>query len=102
MQVPEYYFKPGDDTGKIGKCRKNQEKSDRGRKRFVSVLKTRTTEELILCFMERFQRIISTLGSRTEYRDQAGETCGTPKEYGTLSCYGGRSGQAPAQTHSGA
>lgn len=46
-------------------------KSDRGRKRFVSVLEDRTTEELIPLLYGKISENISTLGAAgIQYRDQ--------------------------------
>ncbi len=83
-RVPEYYFKPAMIPAKSEDVGKNQGKSDRGRKRFVSVLEDRTTEELIpLLYGKDFKRIISTLGAAGfECRDQQVKPAVLWKEYG--------------------
>lgn len=61
-------------------------KSDRGRKRFVSVLEDRTTEELIPLLYGKISENISTLGAAgIRVPGSAGETCGTLEEYGIPS-----------------
>ena len=82
-QVPEYYFEPVVIPAKSENAKKNLTEEE---KRFASVLKDRTVEELIPLLYGKISENISTLGAAgIRVPGSAGETSGVLEEYGILS-----------------
>ena len=82
-QVPEYYFEPVMILAKSENAKKNLTEEE---KRFASVLKDRTVEELIPLLYGKISENISTLGAAgIRVPGSAGETSGVLEEYGIPS-----------------
>ena len=82
-QVPEYYFEPVMIPAKSENAKKNLTEEE---KRFASVLKDRTVEELIPLLYGKISENISTLGAAgIRVPGSAGETSGVLEEYGIPS-----------------